>query len=340
MTRDRSRSGVSRRNFLVASGAAVATGLAGCTENPSGGSGGSGGGTTSGSQTLSGSVSIAGSSTVFPLAVAMRKRFLEEHPDVDVSVKSTGSGGGFANYFCPGNTDFNNASRPIKPAEQEQCSSNGVEPVELKVATDALTVVTHPEADWFGDGCITMETLAEIWSAESKPTTWSDIDSEWPDEEIQLFGPTDASGTFDYFKEAVLGEEATHRSDYQATEQDNQIISGVSRNEYAVGYLGYAYYSENKDRVKALALDGGEGCVAPKIDTARTGEYPLSRPLFTYAAKDSLSKDQVAAFAKFWVENSTSTAIVADAVGYVPNSEQDKEKAMQTLETAISEATQ
>jgi len=322
---------LTRRTFLAGAATTGAVAAAGCTSNNTG---------TEDSGSLSGDIGIAGSSTVFPLSVAMRKRFVEEHENVDISVQSTGSGGGFANYFCPGDTDFNNASRPIKSEEVDQCSGNDVTPVELKVATDALTVVVNPEADWFGeDDCITVEELKQIWSAESKPTTWNEVNSDWPDEEIELFGPTDASGTFDYFIEAILGEETAHRTDYQSTEQDNQIINGVNRSEYAIGYLGFAYYSENTDQVTALAVDNGDGCVKPSLETAKSGEYaPLSRPLFTYVAQSSLTKEQVAEFAKFWVENTTNQEIVAGDVGYVPNSESEMEDAMSTLEDAIEAA--
>lgn len=341
-----------RRRFLTTAAGAGALAIAGCTSNPNSGGPGDGGSTgtdgggqntgTDGGSTgnLSGKIDIAGSSTVFPLAVAMRKRFMEKHPDVEVSVSSTGSGGGFANYFCEGSTAFNNASRPIKKEEKSQCESNDITPVELKVATDALTIVVNNEADWFKDGeCITVEQLKTIWSAKSKPTTWSDVKDSWPDEEIQLFGPTDASGTFDYFHEAVLGEEGKHRTDYQSTEQDNQIINGVSQSKYGIGYLGFAYYSENKDRVKALAVDNGDGCVKPTIENAKSGKYkPLARPLFTYAKRSALSRPEVAAFAKFWVENSTSKKIVAKEVGYVPNSDAEKKEALNTLQQAIDEA--
>ena len=341
---------VNRRRFLTTVAGAGTLALAGCTTNPN--AGGNGGetdatgtdgsnGTDGGSnQKLSGKIDIAGSSTVFPLAVAMRKRFMEKHPNVEISVKSTGSGGGFANFFCAGSTAFNNASRPIKEEEKSQCKNNDITPVEMKVATDALTVVVNPEADWFKDGdCITVEQLKTIWSASSKPTKWSDVKSEWPDEEIQLYGPTDASGTFDYFKETVLGEETDHRSDYQATEQDNQIINGVNRGKYAMGYLGFAYYTENKERVKALAVDDGDGCVKPTLENAKSGKYtPLARPLFTYAKRSALSRPEVAEFAKFWLENSTSKEIVAKEVGYVPNSEKEKEEAMNALQQAIDKA--
>lgn len=334
---------MNRRRFLAAAGGVGTLALAGCTTNPNakvpnGGSNSTDGGCGDGGQ-LSGKIDIAGSSTVFPLSVAMRERFIQQHPNVAISIKSTGSGGGFANYFCTGQTDFNNASRPIKKEEKSQCSNNDVQPVELKVATDALTVVVNPDADWFENDCITVKELAEIWSAKSQPAKWSDVNSNWPDKDIQLFGPTDASGTFDYFKEAVLGEHGNHRTDYQATEQDNRIIGGVNRSKYAIGYLGFSYYTESKDQVKALAIDDGNGCVKPSIETAKSGKYkPLARPLFTYVAKSSLTEKQVQAFAKFWLENSTSREIVAKEVGYIPNSKKEKTEAMNALQKAIDEA--
>ncbi|MBP1987596.1 PstS family phosphate ABC transporter substrate-binding protein [Halolamina salifodinae] len=323
--------GVSRRSFMAGVATTGAVAAAGCTSN-------TGTETASG---LSGNIDISGSSTVFPLAVAMRGEFTAEemHPNVDISINSTGSGGGFTNYFCTGDTDFNNASRPISETEQEQCTNNDVTPVELKVATDALTVVVNNDASWFGeDGeeCITVEDLAEVWAADSKPTTWSDVNSDWPDEEIQLYGPTDASGTFDYFHEEILGEETGHRTDYQSTEQDNQIINGVANSEYAIGYMGFAYYSENTDRVTALGIDNGDGCVKPTLETASSGEYqPLSRPLFTYPARSALAEDHVAEFARFWLENSTNKAIVADEVGYVPNTEAERDENLDRLDSAI-----
>ncbi|MFC6723943.1 PstS family phosphate ABC transporter substrate-binding protein [Halobium palmae] len=361
MTEQGSNEGVSRRKFIAAAGTVGAAGVAGCTSNPSsggeggsgsGGSGGSGGsengsgsgsgnesGSDSGSGELSGTIDIAGSSTVFPLATAMAEEFRKEHSGVKINVQSTGSGGGFANHFCPGRTDFNNASRPIKEEEKASCENNDVNPVELNVATDALTVVVSPDNDFVD--CLTVDQLKQFWSAESKPTKWSDVNSEWPDETIELFGPTDASGTFDYFSEAILGEEGPgHRTDYQATEQDRTIIQGVSNSEFAMGYLGYAYYSENKDAVKALAIDDGDGtCVTPSLETAKTGKYkPLSRPLFTYPAREALAEEHVAEFAKFWIENSTSTELVAEQVGYVPLDDEQQKEQMQKLEQAISEA--
>ncbi|WP_251343371.1 phosphate ABC transporter substrate-binding protein PstS family protein [Haloplanus halophilus] len=331
MTDESASGSVSRRQFLTAAGSAGAVGLAGCTQSGSGGGGDGNGG-------LSGTIDIAGSSTVFPLATAMAERFQTEHSGVNINLQSTGSGGGFANHFCPGRTDFNNASRPIRPAEEETCSENGVTPIELTVATDALTVIVNNDNDWVD--CLTVEELAEIWSAESPPSTWSDVNSDWPDQPLELYGPTDASGTYDYFIESILGEEGPgHRQDYSATEQDRTIIQGVEGSENAIGYLGFAYYSQNTDSVKALGIDDGDGCVEPSLETARTGEYtPLSRPLFTYAKQKALAEEHVAEFARFWLENATSQEIVANEVGYVPLNEEDQQAQLERLETAIENA--
>ncbi|ELZ96827.1 phosphate ABC transporter substrate-binding protein [Haloferax mucosum ATCC BAA-1512] len=344
---------LSRRKFLIASGAAGLTGLAGCTENNSDSSGGdqSGGDGTStseteqsggdGSQSLSGTVDIAGSSTVFPLATAMAENFRVEHSEVNINIQSTGSGGGFANYFCPGETDFNNASRHIKGEEADQCSSNDVTPVELKVATDALTVIVNNDNDFLGEG-LTVEQLKTIFSAETQPTTWSDVNAEWPDEEIEIYGPADASGTYDYFIEAIIGEDGPgHRQDYSATEQDRTIIQGVQGSEFAIGYMGFAYYSENPDAVQAVAIDDGDGdgYVEPSLDTALSGDYtPLSRPLFTYPAQESLTEEHVAEFARYWLKKSTSKKIVADQVGYVPLGEEEQQEMLDKLNAAIDEA--
>ncbi|WP_248895550.1 PstS family phosphate ABC transporter substrate-binding protein [Haloplanus halobius] len=329
MTDEPTSGSVSRRKFLAATGSVGAVGLAGCTQSGSGGNGSDDG--------LSGTIDIAGSSTVFPLATAMAERFQSEHSGVNINLQSTGSGGGFANHFCPGRTDFNNASRPIRPEEEQACADNGVTPVELTVATDALTVIVNNEADWID--CITVEELAEIWAADDPPSTWSEVNDDWPDRELELYGPTDASGTYDYFIESILGEEAGHRQDYSATEQDRTIIQGVEGSEGAIGYLGFAYYSQNSDSVKALGVDDGDGCVEPSLETARAGEYtPLSRPLFTYANQSALAEEHVAEFARFWLENATSQEIVAEEVGYVPLSDDDQAEAMERLESAIENA--
>jgi phosphate transport system substrate-binding protein len=337
MTEGSTSGRVSRRKFLAATGTVGAVGLAGCTQSGAGGDDGSGGGGGD-DDGLSGTIDIAGSSTVFPLATAMAERFQERHSEVNVNIQSTGSGGGFANHFCPGRTDFNNASRPIQPEEEQACSESEVTPVEFTVATDALTVIVNNDADWLD--CITVDELRQIWSAEDPPTTWSDVNSDWPDQEFELYGPTDASGTYDYFIEAILGEEGPgHRQDYSATEQDRTIVQGVEGSANAMGYLGFAYYSQNQDRVKAVSVDDGSGCTEPSLETARAGDYtPLSRPLFTYAKQESLAEDHVAEFARYWIENANNGEIVADEVGYVPLSDADQQEAMEALESAIENA--
>lgn len=345
MTRKTLQDAVSRRKFLMTSGAIGTVGIAGCTgESSDGGSGdgSSDGGSTEGTSeeggsggSLSGTIEISGSSTVYPLATAVSELFRQEHPDVKINVRSTGSGGGFNNFFCKGQTSFNNASRPIKEEETQMCGDNNVEPVELKVATDALTIAVNPENDFVD--CLTVEEISMIFGGDSVEK-WSDVRDEFPDEEIERYGAAETSGTFDYLVE-VMGEDAGHTDDYQATEDDNTIIQGVSGSKYAIGYFGFAYYSKNKDSVKAVKIDSGNGCIAPTLENAKSGKYtPLARPLFTYPAKSALAEDHIAEFAKFFVEKSTDTELVADKIGYVPNSEEEKKQMMSKLEEAISSA--
>jgi len=327
--------GPTRRKFLLTSGALGVAGLAGCTTSENGGGEGNGDGEP-GDGALSGEVAIAGSSTVFPIASAVAEEFQAEHPDVNISVQSTGSGGGFQNFFCKGETDFNNASRPIKQEEEDLCSENGVEYVELNVATDAVTVVVNNEADFVDQ--MTVDELAQIWQPDAA-TMWSDVRDDWPDEEIQRYGAAETSGTFDYFTEAIVGEEGAHTKDYQATEDDNTIVQGVSGSEYAIGYFGFSFYVNNEDAVKAVAIDDGDGPVEPSLETAKSGEYsPLSRPLFTYPSKSSLGEEHVAEFARFFVEQSANTELIADQIGYVPNTEEDMQAELEELEAAIEEA--
>jgi len=325
----------SRRSFIATTGAAGALALAGCTENPGGNEnqGGSGG-----SGDLSGKISITGSSTVFPLATAVSEEFQKMHSDVDISVQSTGSGGGFENFFCPGESDINNASRPIKDSEKQKCSSNGVDPHEIKAATDALTVIINNENDWATE--LTVDELKQIWGPDASASqTWADINSDWPDKEIERFGAAETSGTFDYFTEVINGEEGAHTQDYEATEKDRTIVQGVTGSQYAIGYLGFAYYSQNPDQTTAVAIDAGDGPVKPSLETAKSGEYkPLSRPLFTYPATSALTETHVAEFCRFFVEQSANTELVANQVGYVPNSEEEKSKELEELNTAIENA--
>lgn len=281
-------------------------------------------------------MNIAGSSTVFPVTEAIASSFSQENPTVNLSMSKTGTGGGFGNFFCAGRTDINNASRAIADAEVEQCGTNDVTPLEFPIATDALTVVVNPDADWID--CLTVEQLQEIWQADGAKR-WSDINEDWPDEEFELYGAATTSGTFDYFNEAILGEELNHRSDYYATERDRTIVQGVQGSAVAMGYFGFSYYSENPDSIKAVSIDDGNGCVEPSIETAKSGEYtPLSRPLYIYVAKESLTEPAVRDFVRFYMEQA-ATDIVSE-VGYVPITEQQRDDNLEKLESHIEEVTE
>jgi len=316
---------VSRRAALTSIAGAGTVALAGCT----------GASNDAGGDELSGDISIAGSSTVYPLMYAVAEDFQAEYSGVNIDVSSTGSGGGFANFFCVGETDFNNASRLIKEEEQQQCADNDVEYVELVAATDALTVVVNNDNDFATE--MTVDELRQVWQADAA-TSWSDVNPEWPDEEIERYGAAETSGTFDYFNEAILGE-AGHTNDYQATEQDNTIVQGVTGNEYAIGYFGFAYYSSNPDQVTAVGIDNGNGPVKPSLETAESGEYaPLSRSLFTYPSISSLADEHVAEFARYFVEQTTNEELVANDIGYVPLDDETQQEQMQKLEDAISQA--
>jgi phosphate transport system substrate-binding protein len=369
MTRKRERlsDGVSRRKFIVATGAVGAAGTAGCTSSEGGGdgdgdggNGGDGGGSDGGdgdstettesmstaeSMELSGDISITGSSTVFPLATAVAEDFTAPedeggagHTDVNIDIQSTGSGGGFENFFCPGDSDINNASRPIKESEMSNCQDNDVEPHEIKVATDALTVVINNDNDWATG--MTVDELTQIWGPDAPDDqVWADINSDWPDEEIERYGAAETSGTFDYFTETIMGEEGAHTQDYEPTEDDRSIVTGVQGSQYAIGYFGFSYYYNNPDAVTAVAIDDGDGPVEPSLETASAGEYtPLSRPLFTYPNKNRLSEDHIAEFCRYFVEQSGVEDVVAGEVGYVPNSQETVETELEELNSAIEDA--
>ena len=263
----------------------------------------SGGDATNGSATGTEEVlkvEAAGSSTVFPIASAIAERF-EDETDAKVQVASIGSGGGF-DRFVTGDLDISNASRPIKESEQTSAEENGVEYVELKVATDGISVVVNPENDWVET--LTVEQLRSIWQEGGGTKKWSDLDPEWPDEEIKLFGPDTNSGTFDYFSEVVIDEDAGHIAGdaYMASEDDNQLITGVANEKFGLGYFGFSYYINNKDRLKAVPIDGGNGPVEPTFENIEAGTYtPLARPLFIYvnkkrAAANSAIRDYVKYF--------------------------------------------
>jgi phosphate transport system substrate-binding protein len=233
----------------------------------------------------------------------------EENPDVQVAVAESGTGGGFEK-FCAGQTDISDASRPIEQEEIDACKQEGIDYTELQVATDALTVVVHPD---LAVDCLTTEQLTELWGPGSKIQNWNQLDPSFPDQEISLFGPGSDSGTYDYMAADVIGDESeTTRSDYEASEDDNVLVQGVAGTEGATGYFGYTYYEENADSLKALSIDDGNGCVAPSAETAQAGEYtPLSRPLFIYV-KNSAYNDNPAVkeYVDFYVENLVDIAEV------------------------------
>ena len=318
--------GVSRRGFLVGTGAAGLTVLAGCTKNVAQT-------TTSGGGALTGSIVIKGSSTVFPISRRLAEAFRTEHPGVNITVDSTGTGGGFKNHFCPGESDINGASRPIKESEVDQCAANGVEPVEFQIAGDALTMAVNNDADWVD--CVTFDELRQIWR-DGGATRWSDVRDEWPDEPFALFGPASTSGTFDWFNENVVGEDTQHTTAHQPTEEDSTIVQGIEDNPNGMGYFGYAYYTENSERVKALKIEteASEGCTAPSLDNAKDGSYPMARPLFVYASEAAIKREEVYEFLKFYFLRA-ETEVIKD-IGYVPSSVEQRNKNLGTL-LAISE---
>ena len=279
---------------------------------------GCGGGEDSGGgDALSGEIQIAGSSTVYPISMAMAEEFSTLHPKVKISVSSTGTGGGFKNFFIPGKTDINDASRPIKASEIAAARAKDIEPIELAVGIDALSMVANKNSNWTDS--MTFAQLKRIWGPDNAPAKWNDVEASWPDAKLELYGPASTSGTFDYFTETVIGKGGAHRSDYHKTEHDNVIVQGIEGNKYALGYFGFAYYVSNKDRIKAMAIDGGKGPVKPSLANAQSGAYPLSRPLFIYVSSKGLAKPQVKAFVEFYIRNS-ATELVSQ-VGYVPITE-------------------
>ncbi len=273
---------------------------------------------------LSGPVLVDGSSTVAPLSSAAAELYGEQAPGVNVTVATSGTGGGFE-QFCSGNTDISNASRPINEEEMDACSQAGIEFTELQVANDALTVVVNPANGWAN--CLTAQELSTMWApaSEGTITNWNQIDPGFPDRPLELFGPGTDSGTFDYFTDAINGAEGAARADYSASEDDNVLVQGVSGSPNATAYFGFTYFEENADSLKAVEVDGGQGCVAPSAETVQDGSYtPLARPLFIYVNDASYTnKPQVAGFVNFYAER---VDMIAEAAQYVPlNEEQSSE---------------
>jgi len=262
---------------------------------------------------VTGAISIDGSSTVYPISEAVAEEFgIQTDGGVRVTVGVSGTGGGFKR-FCAGETDISNASRPIRDSEAADCAANGVEYTELTIAIDGLTVAVNNANDF--TQCLTVEELRSIWEPGSTINTWSQVRAGFPDQPLALYGPGTNSGTFDYFTEEVIGEQGASRGDYTASEDDNVLVQGVEGDPNSLGYFGYAYYIENEARMKAVAVDGGDGCVLPNDQSVASGTYtPLSRPLMIYVNTAKLQQPHVAEFVRFYVENA---AELVPQVGYV-----------------------
>jgi phosphate transport system substrate-binding protein len=268
-------------------------------------------------------VTVDGSSTVYPITEAVAEDFQKSKKNkIQVTVGISGTGGGFKK-FCRGETDISDASRPILKKEMELCAQNGVKYIELPVAFDAMTVVINPKNTWAEK--ITVAELKKMWEpgAQGKITRWNQINPAWPDAPLKLFGPGADSGTFDYFTEAIVGKAKSSRGDFTASEDDNVLVQGVSRDENALGYFGYAYYAENTGKMKAVAIieKDGKPAVLPSVETVMKGTYqPLARPLFIYVSNKSYDKPEVREFIEFYLKN--APALVKE-VKYVPLGEAD-----------------
>jgi phosphate transport system substrate-binding protein len=280
-------------------------------------------------------VKMDGSSTVFPISEAVAEEFRVVRPDVRVTIGQSGTGGGFKK-FANGEIDICNASRRIKPEEAEHCSAAKIEHFELSVAFDGIAILVNPANDWCES--LSVEQLAAIWRPNDPARSWSDLNPEWPDHEINLYGPGTDSGTFDYFTEVIVGTEKSCRPDFTASEDDNVLVSGVKEDHYALGYFGYAFYAENREDLKLVAVEREAGKpVLPSVETIRSNEYaPLSRPLFVYVRGTTLQRPEGREFVEFYLQQ--AGAMSAD-VGYVPVPDEVAAANAKALARATAEAT-
>lgn len=273
---------------------------------------GCGGQTQDAQSGLSGSIAIDGSSTVYPISEAVAEEFQKMNQGVKVTVNFSGTGGGFEKFLVK-ETDINDASRPIKEKEINKAKESGIEYSELKVAYDGLSVVVNKDNDYVD--YLTLEELNKIWEPNSSVKTWKDVRAEWPAEPIKLYGPGSDSGTFEYFTEEINGEAGAIRVDYTASEDDNVLVNGIAGEQYSIGFFGYAYYIENKDKLKIVPIDSGNGPVEPNAETVENGTYsPLSRPLFLYVNKEALQRPEVKEFINYYL---TEGKELVPEIGYV-----------------------
>ena len=266
-----------------------------------------------GSGALSGTVAVDGSSTVFPITEAVAEEFRAVQPRVRITVGVSGTGGGFKKFVL-GETDINDASRIIKSSEMETCEANAIGFIELPVAFDGISVLVNPANDFVD--FLTVEELRKIWQPGSTVKSWADVRKGWPAEPITLYGPGTDSGTFDYFTDAINGKEGACRPDFTASEDDNVLVRGIAGDTHALGFFGYAYYAENRSKLRAVPIEAGNGPVAPSEKTINDGTYaPLSRPIFIYVSSAAADRPEVEAFVRFYLNNA---ATLSKEVGYVP----------------------
>ena len=316
------------KTLLPAFALVLALGVAACGDDESSGSGsGSSGGSSE--ENLSGKIAIDGSSTVAPFAQAAAELFNEENPDVQITVGSSGTGGGFEK-FCAGETDISDASRPIKDDEEVPvCEKNSVTYGEVQVANDGIAVVTNKA---LAVDCLTTDELKQIWNKGSKVKSLADVKSDLPDTELSLYGPGTDSGTFDFFTDEINGEEGVTREDYEPSEDDNQLVTGVEGDDGGLGYFGYSYYEGAQDQLNLVGIDAGDGCVKPSTETIQDGSYkPLARPLFMYPSSKSIARPEVKAFMDFVIANQQD---IAEAAKIVPLTEEQATKAKSDLQSA------
>jgi phosphate transport system substrate-binding protein len=312
---------------LVASLALVVAACGGDDDNSSASSGGGGGSSSKGD--LSGTIRIDGSSTVFPFAQAAAELFNEDSPNVKITVGESGTGGGFEK-FCAGETDISDASRPIDPKDEAPvCKKNGVQYGQVQIANDGIAVATNKGLQI---KCMTTDQLNQLWKPKSTVKSYSDIDPSFPDQKVALFGPDTDSGTFDFFTDKINGEEGASREDYEASADDNQLVTGVAGTDGGLGYFGLSYLEQNKDKLNDVQVDGGGGCVTPSTETVQNGSYkPLSRPLFMYPSKKSIAKPEVKAFMDFVMQNADA---IAKSAQIVPLTDPQATKAQADLKSA------
>jgi phosphate transport system substrate-binding protein len=314
--------------IALLSTALLGFGVAACGDDEADSSGGGG----SSGEAVQGNIAIDGSSTVYPFAQAAAELFNEDNPDVKISVGQSGTGGGFEK-FCAGETDISDASRPIKPDEEAPvCKKGGVKYHEVQIANDGIAVATNKE---LSVDCLTTAQLKKVWNKGSKIKSLKDVDSSLPDTPLSLYGPGTDSGTFDFFTGEINGEEGVTREDYEASEDDNQLVTGVAGDKGGLGYFGFSYYEQNQDKLNLVGVgEDASNCVKPSAASIQDGSYkPLSRPLFMYPSTKAIARPEVKAFMDFVIENQ---AEIAKAAQIVPLTDEQLTKAKADLKTAES----